>query len=147
MFLVFPVDYFWTSCLWTRNGAHASEYTIRIFIKTQWIIGKIDKCSIRWWWFVPFTSSFHERNTSSSAPRTNAIHPRLEGNHFFMQPVVSLKGKIQITSADFRDYSNFYINRINNIDDLRELGLALSDLSLHGHGRSLVMNGLQHNSR
>ncbi|XP_046441201.1 soluble guanylate cyclase 89Da-like [Daphnia pulex] len=36
---------------------------------------------------------------------------------------------------------------INNIDDLSEVGLALSDLSLHGHGRELVMTGQQHSSR
>lgn len=28
-----------------------------------------------------------------------------------------------------------------------ELGLALSDLSLHGNGREMVMAGLQHTSR
>jgi|LakMenEpi03Aug12_release.lakeMendotaPanAssembly.Ray.scaffolds.fasta_scaffold202780_1 hypothetical protein len=39
------------------------------------------------------------------------------------------------------------ISRINNIDDLSDLGLALSDLSLHGHGREMVMTGQQHSSR
>ncbi|XP_057364674.1 soluble guanylate cyclase 89Da-like [Daphnia carinata] len=36
---------------------------------------------------------------------------------------------------------------IDNIDDLSELGLTLSDLTLHGHGREMIMAGQQHNSR
>lgn len=43
-------------------------------------------------------------------------------------------------------YSPLYC-RIDNIDDLSELGLTLSDLSLHGHGREMVMTGHQHTSR
>ncbi|KAI9562214.1 hypothetical protein GHT06_013179 [Daphnia sinensis] len=36
---------------------------------------------------------------------------------------------------------------INDMEDLSNLGLALGDLSLHGHGREMVMAGKQHNSR
>ncbi|XP_045029209.1 soluble guanylate cyclase 89Db isoform X3 [Daphnia magna] len=36
---------------------------------------------------------------------------------------------------------------INDMEDLSDLGLALNDLSLHGHGREMVMAGKQHNSR
>lgn len=41
---------------------------------------------------------------------------------------------------------NNFPRRINNLEDMSELGLALNDLSLHGHGRDMVMAGWQHNS-
>lgn len=41
----------------------------------------------------------------------------------------------------------FVICRINNLEDMDELGLHLNDLSLHGHGREMAMAGWQHNSR
>lgn len=40
-----------------------------------------------------------------------------------------------------------FLSRINNLEDMDGLGLCLNDLSLHGHGRDMVMAGWQHNSR
>lgn len=37
--------------------------------------------------------------------------------------------------------------RINNLEDMDGMGLTINDLSLHGHGRDMVMAGWQHNSR
>ncbi|XP_057364672.1 soluble guanylate cyclase 89Db-like isoform X1 [Daphnia carinata] len=36
---------------------------------------------------------------------------------------------------------------INNLEDMDGMGLTVNDLSLHGHGRDMVMAGWQHNSR
>ncbi|XP_046645351.1 soluble guanylate cyclase 89Db-like isoform X2 [Daphnia pulicaria] len=36
---------------------------------------------------------------------------------------------------------------INNLEDMDGMGLTINDLSLHGHGRDMVMAGWQHNSR
>lgn len=44
---------------------------------------------------------------------------------------------------------NFFLCdcRINNLEDMDGMGLTINDLSLHGHGRDMVMAGWQHNSR
>ena len=44
------------------------------------------------------------------------------------------------------DLDDAFYYRINNLTDLDELGLKLNDLSMHGNGREMVMEGLQHNS-
>ena len=41
----------------------------------------------------------------------------------------------------------YFYSRISNLVDLGDLGLKLNDLSMHGNGREMVMEGLQHNSR
>ncbi len=37
--------------------------------------------------------------------------------------------------------------RLHSMEDLEELGLNFDALSLHGHGRDLLMTGWQHNSK
>jgi guanylate cyclase len=68
----------------------------------------------------------------------------LASHHVSLQPAVSLKKKKKWTA----DYIAAFLHpRIDNMEDMYELGLSIGDLSLHGHSRELVMTAQQHNSR
>jgi len=67
---------------------------------------------------------------------------------FLCNPLYSITLTFVGISSTFNFKSPFFcLISVNNLEDLAEMGLFVSDLSLHGNSRDLMMKGWQHNAR